>query len=116
MMSIPFGTIVLTDFPFTDLSAAKRRPALVVSTDNDRRSDVVVAFITSIPHPHLPDASPVAPTPENGLKVASRVWFDKLATLDIGILAGRLGSADPAWLIEHRTTFFAVFGFSSIGN
>lgn len=31
-MTIPFGAIVLTDFPFTDLSAAKRRPALVVST------------------------------------------------------------------------------------
>ena len=42
MTGIPFGTIALTDFPFTDLSAAKRRPALVVSTDNDRRTDVVV--------------------------------------------------------------------------
>ncbi len=27
MSDIPFGAIVLTDFPFTDLSAAKRRPA-----------------------------------------------------------------------------------------
>ena len=49
MSRIPFGAIVLTDFPFTDLTAAKRRPALVVSTDNDRRADVVVAYITSIP-------------------------------------------------------------------
>lgn len=32
-MSIPFGAIVLTDFPFTDLTAAKRRPALVISTE-----------------------------------------------------------------------------------
>ena len=37
MTDIPFGTVVLTDFPFTDLSSSKRRPALVVSADNGRR-------------------------------------------------------------------------------
>ena len=114
MTGIPFGAIVLTDFPFTDLSAAKRRPALVVSTDNDRRTDVVVAFITSVLRAEVPDAAPIAPTPGNGLKIPSLVRFDKLATLDIGILAGRIGSADPAWLSEHRATFFAVFGFSTL--
>ena len=49
MTSIPFGAVVLTDFPFTDLTAAKRRPALVVSTDNDRRTDIVVAFYLRSP-------------------------------------------------------------------
>ena len=44
-----FGAIVLARFPFTDLSGEKRRPALVVSRDNDRRADVVVCFITSVP-------------------------------------------------------------------
>ena len=34
--------------PFTDLSGDKRRPALVVSHDNDRRSHLVVCFITSV--------------------------------------------------------------------
>ncbi len=110
MTGIPFGAIVLTDFPFTDLSAAKRRPALIVSTDNDRRTDVV-AYITSVPLAAQQDAAPIAPTPGNGLKVPSMVRFDKLATLNTGILAGRIGFADPAWLAEHRTTFFAVFGF-----
>ena len=52
MTAIPFGAIVLTDFPFTDLSAAKRRPALVVSTDNHRCTDVVVAYITCVPSRH----------------------------------------------------------------
>jgi hypothetical protein len=42
---IPFGAFVLTDFPFTDLTSAKRWS---LSTDNDRRTDVVVAYITSI--------------------------------------------------------------------
>jgi hypothetical protein len=43
----PFGSIVLTRFPFTDLSGDKRRSGLVVSRDNDRRPDLVVFFVTS---------------------------------------------------------------------
>src|SRR5438093_1290202 len=43
------GDIVLVQFPFTDLSSSKRRPALVISPDtfNDQMEDVVVAAITS---------------------------------------------------------------------
>ena len=108
-MSLPFGTIVLTDFPFSDLTATKRRPALVISTDNDRRSDVVVAYITSVPRTD-PDAVLLPATVENGLKVPSMVRFDKIATVDKGILAGRLGSAEPAWLAVNARIFFGVFG------
>lgn len=43
------GSIVLTRFPFTELSGDKRRTALAVSRDNDRRSDLIVRFITSMP-------------------------------------------------------------------
>jgi len=111
-MDIPFGTIVLTDFPFTDLSSAKRRPALVISTDNERRADVVVAYISSVAR-NEPDSVPIPPTATNGLKVASTVRFDKIATLEKKIVSGRLGSVDPAWLRQHRGKFFAVFGFGS---
>jgi hypothetical protein len=41
MSGIPFGAIVLTDFPFTDLTSVKRRPALAIYADNDRRADIV---------------------------------------------------------------------------
>ena len=44
-----FGSIVLARFPFTDLSGDKRRPALVVSRDNHRRTDLTVCFIASMP-------------------------------------------------------------------
>jgi len=111
-MTIPFGAVVLTAFPFTDLSASKRRPALVISTDNDRRADVVVAYITSVPRTE-PDATPIAPTAGNGLKVPSLVRFDKLATVDKKIIIGRLGTVDPEWLTASRTTFFGVFGFDA---
>lgn len=115
MTDIAFGAIVLTDFPFTDLTAAKRRPALVVSTDNDRRPDVVVAYISSIRRAD-PDAVPIAPTPANGLKLPSWVRFDKIATIDKAIIAGRIGDADPIWLADARKTFFGVFGFGSPGS
>lgn len=92
--------IVLTDFPFTDLTAAKRRPALVISTDNDRRTDVIVAYITSAPRKDS-DAMTMAPTAGTGLKVVSSVRFDKIATINKSIIAGRIGDADPVWLRTH---------------
>jgi mRNA interferase MazF len=38
------GKIVLVPFPFTDLTAGKLRPALVIY---EREKDVVMAFISS---------------------------------------------------------------------
>lgn len=106
-----FGSIVLTRFPFTDLSGDKRRPALVVSRNNDRRSDLVVCFITSVAR-RGPDMAPLPALPGTGLKVDSVVRFDKLATLDRVVIAGKLGDASPDWLAEQAPTFYSVFGFA----
>ncbi len=105
-----FGSIVLARFPLTDLSGDKRRPARVVSCDNNRRPDLVVCFITSVQRTG-PDMAPIAATAETGLKVPSFVRFDKLATLDRSVLAGRIGAAPADWLDAHRAVFFGVFGF-----
>ncbi len=44
-----FGDVVLVPFPFTDQSAVKRRPAVVVSSEryNRERADLVIMAITS---------------------------------------------------------------------
>ena len=48
-MRFEFGDIVLVPFPFTDQTATKQRPAVIVSgqTYNQSRPDVVVMAITS---------------------------------------------------------------------
>jgi mRNA interferase MazF len=97
-----FGSIVLTRFPFTDLAGSKFRPALVVSRDNHRRPDLILAFITSQTRTAAnPDALPIQPSVSNGLKVPSVVRFDKLATIDARLITGKLGDAE------------GVFGFGA---
>ncbi|NBC32990.1 MAG: type II toxin-antitoxin system PemK/MazF family toxin [Alphaproteobacteria bacterium] len=110
---MPFGAIVLTYFPFTDLSGSKRRPALVVSKTKNKQTDIIVAYITSIPRTDV-FSVPIFPNPDNGLKFPSLVRFDKLATLETNVVAGRLGDADLAWLSANRHVFFSVFGFDSL--
>jgi len=48
-MLYEFGAIVLVPFPFTDQSASKRRPAVVISKRayNRARPDIVVMAVTS---------------------------------------------------------------------
>lgn len=45
------GDIVLLPFPFTDLSATRTRPAVVMSTEDFEREtgDFTVAMVTSVP-------------------------------------------------------------------
>ncbi len=48
-MSYDFGDVVLLPFPFTDQTATKKRPAIIVSTAayNNARRDVVAIAVTS---------------------------------------------------------------------
>ena len=105
-----FGTIALARLPFTDLSGDKNRPVLIVSRDNDRRTDVVVCFITSVPRAGQ-DMAVIDASAGTGLKVRSTVRFDKLATLEKLVITGRIGNAPADWLAAQKATFFGVFGF-----
>lgn len=87
------GSIVLVPFPFSDLSGQKIRPALVLST-NKKPADVVVVFITSKFKPNSKMAVSVKPTKYNGLKAVSTVVCDKIATLDVKIIIGQIGSLE----------------------
>lgn len=104
--------IVLVPFPFTDLSATKKRPALVVSPDAYNIGlDIIIAFITS------------------NLKVDSKIgdyqiqnWEQanlpkpslirmKLATIDKTIIVKQLGQLpqlDIDHFMQNLSNFFAT--------
>ncbi|MHB8744753.1 MAG: type II toxin-antitoxin system PemK/MazF family toxin [Sulfuricaulis sp.] len=65
MTSFEFGDVVLVPFPFTDQSAAKKRPAIVVSsqTYNSERPDVIIMAVTSQLRPANNFDTPVEPPP-----------------------------------------------------
>jgi mRNA-degrading endonuclease toxin of MazEF toxin-antitoxin module len=54
-ISYRFGDVVLVPFPFTDQTANKKRPAVVVSSAqyDQRRHDVILMAITSQVRPSL---------------------------------------------------------------
>jgi len=86
----------LTNFPFTDLSSFKRRPALVISKVSSEKEDVIVAFISSVIPDKLNETDFVLNTEHKdftgtGLKKKSVFKMDKLATLNKSIFSGELG-------------------------
>ena len=99
------GTVVLTPFPFTDLTGNKVRPALVVSRSDRSGQDVLLAFITSRLNlsPSRADLSLDSTHPDftqTGLKVSSRVKLDKLVTVERSVILGELGVLSPVLMQE----------------
>ena len=109
------GDIVLVPFPFTDLSAIKQRPALVVSADtwNASHADVVLVAVTSQLPVHssageisLSSADLLA----GGLPRASLVRTTKIFTMHQGLLRRTLGTlpgATVAVVLGELRRFFA---------
>jgi mRNA interferase MazF len=92
------GVVVFVPFPFTDLSSAKQRPALVVSADafNAIRDDVLVAAITSqIPAQLAADEFmiPAGELAACGLPKPSILRLSKLVALHRQLVIKRVGFA-----------------------
>lgn len=90
------GKIVLVPFPFTDLTAAKLRPALVIYEGN---KDVILVFITSRIPSLLTEVDILITEKQNmtkktGLKVDSIIKLDKIATVLKDLIVGELGELD----------------------
>ncbi len=96
MNSLKPGDVGLIRIPFTDLSQAKKRPALILLS---RGADNLVAFFTSRLTQAGPDDVIVRAAPENGLAVDSAVLVTKLFTLHETLLDRRLGRLSAA---EYR--------------
>lgn len=108
------GAVILVPFPFTDLSASKVRPAVIVS-ENLSGDDVVVAFISSQKTSFLQKTDVLLEEKhksfnKTGLKTASVVKVGKLATLEKKIILGELGSVDGSIQKEVNSRLKILFG------
>ena len=93
----PFDVVVVP-FPFTDRTATKRRPALVLTsgTFNQKTRHSVLAMITSAEQSGWPGDYPIDKLETAGLPTECLVRL-KLFTLDHRLVirkAGALGAAD----------------------
>ncbi len=93
MTGFEFGDVVLVPFPFTDQSAAKQRPAVVISSTayHRARPDILIMAITSQvrSRPSLGEAA-IRDWRKAGLLKPS-VFKPLLATVDRGLIRRRLG-------------------------
>ncbi len=85
--------VVVVPFPYADQLAEKRRPALVISSAafQTRTGLVWVAMITSAKNARWQDDIAIADHEACGLPAPSIVRPAKIATIDAGRIAARLG-------------------------
>ena len=91
----PFAVVVVP-FPFVDRAVARRRPALVVSSEafNGGHPVVTLAMITTARASDWPSDVELRDWRAAGLTVACRVRF-KLFTLDVALVLDERGLLSP---------------------
>ena len=108
MIACKTSDIVLVRFPFTDLSAAKHRPALVVSPDEyaSQYGDAIVLALTS--RPQSDDSVAITRSREAGLPKLT--WVKPLiATLSASMFTRTIGRLDPVdWPPVRKTIRYLI--------
>jgi mRNA interferase MazF len=101
------GQIVLTPFPYTDLTGAKLRPVLLLRQASQRFDDWLVCMVSS----QLQQAETGldeligandADYVGTGLKGPSVLRLSRLAVVDGTVLVGAIGEISPARLLTVR--------------
>lgn len=109
------GDLVLVNFPFTDLTQTKLRPALVLWV-SPNGEDFVVCAITSQnllnlqPEDFLIDTGD-AEFAETGLRVASKIRVTRVATLRRSLLLKKLGKLGAKQREKLNTQLLQTFQF-----
>jgi len=102
MAQLVSGQVVVVPFPFTDLSAAKVRPAVVLAVFS--RGDVLLGQITSQSHGH-PQAIPVTAADfgsGEGLPMTSYALPHRIVTAHETCIRRTVGNLTAAKLHEIR--------------
>lgn len=106
---MPFepGRILLVAYPFTDRTAAKQRPVIVVSPlEFNQGEDIVVLPLSSRVFADDPYGFPILSTepyfPGTGLRQNSSVKWSKPMTISSRVVVRRLGVVPPDVLEQIR--------------
>ncbi len=100
------GDIVLINFPFTDLSGSKLRPAVILA---DTTLDFTVCFITTqIQWQESTDVQ-LVPNSTNCIKKQSLIRTNKIATLDKSLAKGLLGKLTQTELSDLNSKLKILF-------
>ena len=104
------GDIILIPFPFTDLSATKQRPALIVSSNwfNHQSSDLIVMAITSQIPSQISEVEYLLSPPDqmsSGLPRRSIIKLGKIVTINQNLIRKRLGKLPEQTLSFNYVQF-----------
>jgi len=108
------GQVCLTQYPFTDGTAAKLRPVLIVSLDEyNTGEDLVVLPISSRPTADDPQSVYIGSSSSSfsmtGLRQSSSVKWTKPLTISKAVITRRLGSLDPNSLLIVQEKLSGMF-------
>ena len=111
------GDLVLVYFPFTDLSATKRRPAVVLWAD-PAQIDFTLGFISSqnVTALSVGEMALLPTHPEfaqSGLSAPSKIRATKLVTLDRTLIDRWLGRLGALWTADLDRTLITALSINT---
>jgi mRNA interferase MazF len=108
------GDVVLVDFPFSDASASKRRPALVVQSDSVVSANTIIVPITSNIARAGTTRLIVDPAVEgtSGLKMASAIACEGLFSLHRSLIVRTIGSLSAPSMAKVDECLKAALGLT----
>jgi mRNA interferase MazF len=116
-MNIKRGDIVMCDFPYSDLSGSKVRPALVVMDDAYQKlNHTILAIISSSRTRFVGDPSQLVIDSSHsdwtmsGLRIPSVIQCEFLASIHKSLISSKLGELSDATLLKINGCLKSALG------
>jgi mRNA interferase MazF len=103
------GDLLLVPFPFTDLSAAKRRPVLALTTA-DSLGDFIAVPVTSRPQGEHSIALTAAALVSGSLPAPSWIRTNRVVTLNSSLVVKAVGRVQDQVVAAATAQLFAYIG------
>jgi mRNA interferase MazF len=112
MTTYNFGDVVLVPFPFTDQSTTKKRPAVVISSDDyhQERLDLIVIAVTSQPNPATAFGEMTIANWQAAGLLKPSIIKPVLTTIDKGLVIRKLGQLQELDLQALQSLLQTILG------